>query len=61
MMWTKLILVLLSAYFVWQLFRYVRANPGAFSKANLNRSFVTLGGLAILLIGFVALLVSIVK
>jgi hypothetical protein len=60
-MFYKLLLIVVSIFFIWQLFVYFRAHPEAFSKANLNASFFTLGILALLLIGFVALLVFIVK
>jgi hypothetical protein len=52
---------MIAAFFIWQLFVYFRANPQAFSLANINRSVFTLGILALLLIGFVAALVFIVK
>ena len=60
-MWFKLLAVILSAFLAWQLFVYVKANPGAFSKDKLNRSFFSMGILALVLMGFVALLVYIVK
>jgi hypothetical protein len=60
-MWYKLFAVVLSAYFVWRLFIYIKANPRAFSKDKLSRSFLSMGVLALLLMGFVALLVYIVR
>ncbi|EKE01769.1 MAG: hypothetical protein ACD_21C00056G0001 [uncultured bacterium] len=60
-MFYKFLLIIISIFFIWQLFVYFRANPGAFSKVNLNRSVFTLGILTLLLIGFVALLVFIVR
>jgi hypothetical protein len=60
-MFYKFLLVLIAIFFIWQLFVYCRANPGAFSAANLNRSFFALGILALLLIGFIALLVFLVR
>ena len=54
-------LIIISIFIVWQLFVYLRAHPEALSKHNLNRSTFTLGVLTLLLIGFVALLVFIVK
>jgi len=60
-MWTKLFFIVLSIFLIWRLFAYCRANPGAFSKENLNRSFFTLGILALILIGFIAVLVWMVK
>ena len=43
------------------LYRSIKGNPGQFSKENLSRSFFTMGILAIGLIGFVALLVLVVR
>jgi len=60
-MFYKLLLIVVAIFFIWQLFVYFRVHPEAFSKANLNASFFTLGILALLLIGFVAVLVLIVK
>ena len=60
-MFYKLSLIAISIFFIWQLFTYFRAHPEAFSKENLNSSFFTLGILALFLIGFVAILVFIVK
>jgi hypothetical protein len=58
---SKLLVILLAAFLVWQMFAYVRSNPQAFSKSSLSRSIFTLGILALLLIGFVAICVLIVK
>jgi hypothetical protein len=60
-MFYKLMLIVLSAFIIWRLFVYLRAHPEALSKANLSRSFFAMGVLALLLIGFVALLVFIVR
>lgn len=57
----KLLLVLLSAFLVWQMFAYVRAHPEMFSKDIMSRSIFTLGILALILIGFVAICVMLVK
>ncbi|EKD45535.1 MAG: hypothetical protein ACD_69C00247G0002 [uncultured bacterium] len=60
-MFIKVMFIILSIFIGWQLFVYLRTHPEAFSKDNLNRSFFTLGILAILLIGFIAVLVLLVK
>lgn len=59
--WLKLSYILLSLFFIWRLFIYLRHNPEAFSKENLGKSFFTSGMLGLVLICFVALLVFIVK
>jgi len=56
-MWYKFFLILISIFFIWQLFVYYKANPQAFSRENLGRGIFSLGVLTLLLIGFVALLV----
>jgi hypothetical protein len=43
------------------LYRTIKGNPDQFSKANLSKSFFTMGILAIVLIGFVALLVLLLR
>ncbi|HHW4981661.1 TPA: hypothetical protein ACU0X8_001201, partial [Legionella anisa] len=41
------------------LYRAIKGRPEQFSKENLNKSFFTMGVLALVLIGFIALLVLI--
>ena len=60
-MFVKLLFIILSIFVIWQLFAYLRLHPEAFSKENMSRSFFTMGILALLLIGFVAILVWLVK
>ncbi|MCE0722134.1 MULTISPECIES: hypothetical protein [Legionella] len=43
------------------LYRAIKGRPEQFSKENLNKSFYTMGVLALVLIGFVALLVLILR
>lgn len=60
-MLVKLLCIVLAIFVIWQLFTYLRLHPEAFSKENLNRSFFTIGILALLLIVFIAGLVWLVK
>ncbi len=46
---------------VWLLYRTIKGRPEQFSRENLNKSFSTMGVLALILIVFVALLVFIVR
>ena len=46
-----------AALIVWILYRTIRGRPEQFSRENLMKSFSSMGVLALLLIGFVALLV----
>ncbi|MCR9191424.1 MAG: hypothetical protein NXI01_02040 [Gammaproteobacteria bacterium] len=45
----------------WLLYRTIKSRPEQFSRENLNKSFATMGILAIALIVFVALLVLLVN
>lgn len=58
---SQILLLLLAGFLIWQLFRYIRANPGAFSKDNLSRGLFVLNILALLLIGLIALCVFLLK
>lgn len=60
-MLTKILLLLLIAFIGWLIYSTIKHNPQAFSKENLNKSFYLLGWLALGLIGFVALLVFLLK
>jgi hypothetical protein len=39
------------------LYRSIKGNPAQFSRENLSKSFFTMGVLALVLIGFIALLI----
>lgn len=57
----QILLIILAVFLIWQMYRFVRNNPGMFSKINIERSMFTLGALCLALIGFVALLVWLLK
>ncbi len=59
--WSQILWALIAASLIWFLYRGIKANPGAFSRQNLSRSLFTLGVLALILIGFIALLVVLLK
>jgi threonine/homoserine/homoserine lactone efflux protein len=46
---------------VWLLYRTVKGRPEQFSRENLSKSFSTMGILALILIGFIALLVLMLR
>ena len=46
---------------IFILYRTIKGRPEQFSKENLNKSFYTMGVLALVLIGFIALLVLILR
>lgn len=56
------ILALIGAgMIIYVLYRTIKGSPDQFSKENLNKSFFTMGVLALILIGFIALLVLILR
>lgn len=56
------ILALLGAGFIiWILYRTIKTRPEQFSREKLNQSFLSMGILALFLIGFVGLLVLMLR
>ncbi len=56
------ILALLGAgLIIFILYRTIKGQPEQFSKENLNKSFLTMGVLAVGLIGFIAVLILILR
>jgi hypothetical protein len=60
-MWWQILSIIGAVVLIWFLIGYIRRNPQAFSKENLNRSFFTLGILALFLIAVVAICVILVR
>ena len=60
-MWTEFFYVLGIGLAAWLSFRVVKGNPAWFSKANISRSFYTMGLLALGLIGFIVVVVFLLK
>ena len=50
-----------AAMIIFVLYRTIKGRPDQFSKENLSKSFLTMGVLAIGLIGFIALLVLMLR
>ncbi len=50
-----------AALIVWVIYRNIKGRPEQFSRENLTKSFSSMGILALLLIGFVALLVIMLR
>lgn len=46
---------------IFVLYRTIKGRPDQFSKENLSKSFLTMGVLAIGLIGFIALLILMLR
>lgn len=60
-MFTKILTIIGIALLIWMLYRGIKGNPEAFSRANLSKSFTTLGLLALGLIAIVSLAVMFLK
>ena len=60
-MWTQLFFIILAIFIGWLIYRTLKNNPQAFSRANLSKSFYTLGVLALALIAFIAILVMLLR
>lgn len=58
---TGILLSALSIFLLWRLYRVFKENPSLLSKENLSKSFSTMGVIALLLIGFVATLVMLIR
>jgi hypothetical protein len=53
--------IIFAVLIIYILFQTIKNRPDQFSKQNLNKSFLTMGVLGIGLIGFVALLILLVR
>lgn len=58
---SQIIAIIIGIILVVYLIRFIKHNPEMFSLDNLNRSVFTLGVLCLMLIGFIAFLVWLVK
>ena len=59
--WSQLGAVLIAAFVIWLLYRYVKHNPESLKKENIMKSMGTMGFLALGLIAFVAFLIFLVN
>ena len=59
--WISILYLIGAGLVVWFSARMIRNNPAMFSKANIGKSFFTIGILTLILIGFIALLVFLLK
>jgi ABC-type xylose transport system permease subunit len=60
-MWTQLFALLGAILIVWILFRVVRNNPETFTRENFSKSLSTMGFLALILVGFIAVCVMLLR
>ncbi len=57
----QIAVTVLCLFIVWRIYKVIKDNPELLSKENVSKSFTTMGVLALILIGFVALLVMMLK
>lgn len=57
----QLLLVAGAGLLIWYMVRTIRSNPEAFSKMAMNKSFYTMGILALILIAFVSVCIFILR
>jgi len=57
----QILALLGSAFIIWILYRTIKNRPEQFSREKLNKSFLSMGILALFLIGFVGLLVLMLR
>lgn len=57
----QLLLAGICLFIIWRIYKTMQSNPQLFSKENLTKSFASAGVLALILIGFVAVLVLLLK
>jgi len=57
----QITILIISLFIVWRIYKQIQANPEMLSKENMGKSFTTMGILALILIGGVALMVLLLK
>lgn len=57
----QILAVIGAALIVWIIYSNIKGRPEQFNRANLSKSFSSMGILALILIAFVALLVVMVR
>lgn len=57
----KISVAVLCLFIVWRIYKVIQANPEMLSRENMSKSFTTMGILALILMGGIAILVLLVK
>lgn len=60
-MLAKIAAIAFGAFLIWQLYKYVQANPQSLSKESLTKSFGSMGILGIALIVFISVVVMLLR
>lgn len=53
----KIIVAAICAFLVWRIYGVLKSNPDLLSKENLSKGWATMGLLALILIGFVLIMI----
>jgi|GEM_PF-3412525 hypothetical protein len=48
-------------FLIWRIYKVIQHHPEVFSKAAISKSFTTMGVIALILIGAVAMMVMLVR
>lgn len=54
-------LAVICIFLMWRIYKVISANPDTFSKENISKSFFTMGVLALILLGGIAILVVLLR
>lgn len=54
-------LAVICIFIVWRIYKLLKDNPELLSKQNMSKSFTTMGILALILIGGIAMLVMLLR
>ncbi|MGE4349867.1 MAG: hypothetical protein AB7D28_08880 [Candidatus Berkiella sp.] len=57
----QLLIAGMCLFIVWRIYKVLKANPELLSKENMSKSFTTMGVLALILIGGIAMMVMLLK
>lgn len=57
----NILLIMGAGLILWFSYKTIKRHPNAFSGQNINKSFFTLGILALFLIGIIAILIMLLR
>lgn len=57
----QILAIIAAVFIIWYMHKNVKNNPEAFSKKTLSKSLTTMGFLALMLIGFIAFCVFLLR
>ena len=60
-MFLQISVAILCLFIVWRIYKQLKQNPGLFSRQAISQSLTTMGVLALILIGGVAMMILLLK